>query len=636
MATIQQTKSEALAIIDAALTILDKFPDLSSTDINVSANVSANPFNFLLDAFKNTAGYNILIEYLSKYIATALPALELAVKGILMTNMKNLISCSINPYISDELLLEGLVFDLKQLDVTNILKTCPLDKKLGSCYYFGCDDMETTDEVKNSEDFNCLLWYMKNKSLTREVWGMTEEPDDSSNEKLKKTNGIITLEYTESSMSLSNAEGSAQYIQTPYNNCLHVFIGNAKAIGDNGPDAIINSYNAQMVEKNEQIETYQTELLSEEEELEQLLSDYEEQTITEEEYNEEYKTINENIETLNNNIEELQAELEDVALAKQEKLQEYQNSLSDNTYRGIERNYYYRKTLVQFNYDYIFSLKLFDEKVVTAMLIDSLTGCLSINLNLSYSQKLVQNETKKIIQQIIETDDATVSDCFFTFSNDDYNAMLETSESIRSGLLNVDGVETSPVQIDTESLLSSINSINSSATKQEIQSTISGNITEITASISNAEYEVSGKTSASIQLNIIEQLMSCLAYSIVMSIISPKVYLLLLVNLKTLGQSTDLALNDFLAAFRNLMTELIRKIRDELVQYLVDELMKLLQTLAADVATRMAIEQAAYYTRLIKKLIECMKSNNTTYDWQTDEVGVDIYDEDKEPETTEC
>lgn len=638
MSSTQQIKDEALASIDAALAILQKFPDISNVSTDISANVSLNPLDFLLDAFKHTTGYDTLINILSKYIATALPALELSVKAILMTNMKNLISCSINPYISDDLLKDGISFDLKQLDITNMLKTCPLDESVGQYYYFGCDEMSITDEVKNSEDFNCLLWYMKNKAVSREVWGMEEEPDDTTSEKLSKSNGIITLEYTESSLSMKDAVGEAYYPQTPFNNCLHVFIGNAKMLNDKGTDTIINKYSDIISSLNEELEEYNDDLADIENDIDQLMQDYENQTVETDEYEEEYTSLQSQKEAKENEISDKEAEIEEATESKNAELEDYKDSLSNN-YRSISRNYYYKKTLIQFNYDYIYSLKLFDEKVVTALMIDSLTGCLSVNLNLSYSQKVIQEETLSIIKQIVETDDATVSDCFFTFSNDDYNSMLEKSESLRNGLLNIEDEEVSNVQVDAESLLSSLNGISSSATKQEVTSVIEGTINELTTELSSSSSTTEGSLSFGVQMNIIEQLLTSLVMSIVTSILSPKVYLLLLVNLKTLGQNTDFTLSDFISQFNTLLTELIRALRDEIISFLVEELTKLLKELAVEIAGKLVSEQAAYYVRLIKQLVDCIKRNGSgsdSSDSDADVTGADIYDTDEEPETTEC
>ena len=61
MANIKKTKDDALAIINAALTILDRFPKFDETNTSLSIDTSTNPFTFLMDLFKTTAGYNVFL-----------------------------------------------------------------------------------------------------------------------------------------------------------------------------------------------------------------------------------------------------------------------------------------------------------------------------------------------------------------------------------------------------------------------------------------------------------------------------------------------------------------------------------------------------------------------------------------------
>jgi hypothetical protein len=130
------------------------------------------------------------------------------------------------------------------------------------------------------------------------------------------------------------------------------------------------------------------------------------------------------------------------------------------------------------------SLKLFDSKVVTAQLLDALTGCLSMDLHFSYEQLIIKNEVEKMVKAVIETDDAVISDCFFTFSNEEYDRLVKKAELMRQGLFTIDGEENTPIQIDAETILNSINNLSTAADKQEIQDIISGSLTEISKTIS--------------------------------------------------------------------------------------------------------------------------------------------------------
>ena len=644
MANIKQVKDDALAVINAALTIIDKFPNLNSTNTLLSLDTSTNPFTFLMDAFKNTAGYDTLIRILSNFIVYELDAVEIAVKGILMSNVKNLISCSINPYIPDDLLREGIVFDLRQLDITDLLQTCPTDPNIGQYFYFGCEEMIKPDDTRFSEDFNAVLWYMKNRATKREVW-KNERVNEENGErpalgtKDEKIDGIITLEYNERAMGIKDALGNGMSIQTPFNNSIHVFIGNTDYVDEDGYQEQLDDKTNEIAQAQEELENLQSDLTEKQNEIADLSTSLLVQTITYDEYMQQYLTLNTEIDNIQNNINVKNEEITNLNTEYYNILDEYHEFLGKpKDYKPIEENYYYRKTLIEFNYDYITSLKLFDSKVVAAQLLDQLTGLLNIHLSLSYARQLIKNETLKMVQDIVESDDLVVSDCFFTFSNADYDAMLQKAEMNRSGLFSINGEENSAVEIDPSTILGSLNGISQSATQQEMQSIVEGSLTEISGTISDTSYEQTGKVNFGVRMNFIENLMNHLACVITLSVLSPKVYLLILINLKTLGRETNFNLQDFMAMFKQLIASLIRAVRDQLIQYLLNELMKLLATLASDVAARIAIEQAAYYARLIKRLIDCFrKRDNNVYDFSIDDVQhADIIQEEGQPKNAEC
>ena len=458
MTNIKKTKDDALAIINAALTILDRFPEFDETNTSLSINTSTNPFTFLMDLFKTTAGYNVFLKIISGYIAFALPALELSIKGILLANIKNILTCSLNPFITRELLLNGIVFDLRTLDVMNMLSYCPFDK-VGKYYYFGCDGFDYTDQLVKAGDFNAFLWHTKNKSLRRQVWHgvniiksnvdssfyedeegnstiVQKEPKgnppgrDNSNKptKCKKSDGIITIQYCERPNGLRNSEGSGvSYLQTPHNHCLQVFLGNVQDTDTEIPslERLIADTDKNITEKEDEIENLRIELESVMTDFNTLQGQYEEQLIDRDYYEREFSSLSAEQTELNTQIENLQSEISslisDPMTGKLSLLRQLKSALANlnnpNNYRTYKQNYYYRRTLIEFNTDYIMSLKLFDSKTVAAQLIDALTGCLTIDLHLSYEQMLIKYETQRMVKSVVETDDTVVSDCFFTFSN---------------------------------------------------------------------------------------------------------------------------------------------------------------------------------------------------------------------------
>lgn len=738
MANIKQIKSEALATIDAALSILNRFPDLNESNTELSFNTSTNPFTFLMDLFKTTTGYNKLISILAKFISHELPILESAVKSILIAKLKDIISCSVNPFFTEDILKNGIVFNVEEIDIADVLKYSPYDK-VGKYFYFdteptineGETDFVMTDDgsfievpkpkkVQNpsdlikSDDMDALIWFMINKANKRYVWkpkkyrkGDEYRPDypfeensqpsqedirehydiplselneaHDSNEitdeeynkqkerldkiienyrknynKLKKEDGIITFEYYERSQNLRDAYGEAYKLQTPYNNCLHVFIGDVREkktnlinqleekeryIYDNEKN--ITLFSNKIENKNFKIQQIREDKLLLEE-------DFSKGDIDEDEYKKHLKKLNNKEKTLQNDINDLLNRREQIYAAKR-RLQFEIGTIKaglENTRDQFfpflnsdkNRNYYYGKSLIEFNIDYIMSLKLFDEKSLAARLIDSLTACLTIDLSFSYKRLLIKNEVKKMVNMITESDDLVVSDCFFTFSNDDYDAMSRQAELRKAGLLTINGDETSAVKINAEDILNSLNQINEDSNKETIQTIIEGTITNLSKELTDTSYLSTDKANFGIQMNFIENLLDSLAYVIVCSVLSPKVYLLLLINLKIIGRETNFDLEGFIGQYKQLIADLIRSIRDRLLDYLMREIMIIIGDLVKEITIKLSVEQARYYARLIKRLIDCFRKHGKSLDFNVDNVDyADILpEEQEEPKNNEC
>lgn len=688
MANIKQIKSETLATIDAAMSILNRFPDLNESNTELSFNTSTNPFTFLMDLFKTTTGYNKLISILAKFISYELPVLEAAVKGILIAKLKDIISCSVNPFFTEDILKNGIVFNVEEIDIADVLKYSPYDK-VGKYFYFdteptineGETDFVMTDDgsfievpkpkkVQNpsdlikSDDMDALIWFMINKANKRYVWKpkkyrkgdeyREDYPFTEDDAKLKKEDGIITFEYYERSQNLRDAYGESYKLQTPYNNCLHVFIGDVREkktnlinqLEDKEGDIYDNERNITLFSNKIENKNFKIQQIREDKLL--LEEDFSKGDIDEDEYKKQLKKLNNKEKTLQNDINDLLNRREQIYAAKRRlqfeigtikaQLENTRDQFFPFLNPDKNRNYYYGKSLIEFNIDYIMSLKLFDEKSLAARLLDSLTACLTIDLSFSYKRLLIKNEVKKMVNMITESDDLVVSDCFFTFSNDDYDAMSRQAELRKAGLLTINGDETSAVKINAEDILNSLNQINEDSNKETIQTIIEGTITNLSKELTDTSYLSTDKANFGIQMNFIENLLDSLAYVIVCSVLSPKVYLLLLINLKIIGRETNFDLEGFIGQYKQLIADLIRSIRDQLLDYLMREIMIIIGDLVKEITIKLSVEQARYYARLIKRLIDCFRKHGRSLDFNVDNVDyADILpEEQEEPKNNDC
>ena len=656
MAKTKEKIDETLGIINSALTILNKYPALDNARESIDFQSSINPLSFLMKLFKSTSGYNFVIKIIARFVAYQLPVIENAIKALLLAQLKDMLSCSVNPLLAKKIIKEGIVFNINEIDVSDLLKYSPFDKKVGNYFYFGTEGARMGD-LKNSRDMNAFIWCVINESHRRYSWKPLKNKQDDEfrdfpsdknktkkTERDKKSDGILTVEYKESSSSLKDAEGKGLETHTPYNNCLHVFIGDAR---ENFTDEKkLFDYEQYLEETNEKIKKNESKIDSkqfEREEFEtkkQTLDDkLSAKEIDEDTYKREYNSYVTQIEQINKSI----SGLENTRQSLYEDKRKFQTQISKlidgglKYWEGITKNYYYHKPLIKFNYDYIASLRLFDEKVLAAKLLDSITGILTIDMNLSFKQQLIREEVKKMVKMVIETDDAEVSDCFFTFTNDDYDAMSRKAELRKAGLLTLNGEATSAVKVNAEDILYHLNNISASANKEEIENIIEGGLIDITKELSNVNYTEDETINGGVRINIIENLLSELAYVMVSSVLSPKIYLLLLINLKVMGAETNLTIEQFIGNYRQLFVNIVRAIRDAILEFFVTELKKQIEKLADDVRVLLTNEQVKYYTRLIMRIIECFKSHGDEYDFNIDDVDyADIITEEAQPLNSDC
>lgn len=697
----QRTIDETLGVISGALTVLNNYPQLNDSNLSVSLN--AKPFDFIMRILYHLVGYDKIVEFVSRLLVYELPVIENAVKAYLLTHLKLMFSCTMNPFISYDLIRYGVVFDLKTVDLMNILRFSPLDntidkeRKYGKYYYFGCEeknDIQIPDDLMYAEDFNAFLWYVSHRRIgEREVWyGYKRNPlkdengvrvHKSINQKQTKKDGIITLEYNGRSSGLSDAEGNGMSIQTPFNNCIHVFIGNTAPIDSVEVDMLnqtIKDSDRKLVKftnLNNDVVALLKDLDNELMSLEDIKN-----AIDRDEYRnkkQEIKTYIKYLENVENAISKrksiadaisipLAARLitedaenncyifpilplmgkelriamacveEDMGEIENTKKAAYDTVTAPYQYRDIKDNYYYHRTLFEFNTDYIMSLKLFDEKTLAAQLLDALCGCLSVNLELSFEERVLKNEVERMVHDILDTDDTVVSDCFYSFDNDAYNQMLERSQLQRIGAYVSPGGQVG-LGLSPEDVMNQLNNLSPNATNEQIQTAISSSLYQVSRSISSEYDNYDTDVNLNAQADFINNLLNTLAYVVVLSILSPKLYLLMAVNLKIMGREAGFDLVAFLESFKQMIAGVIRAVRDELMRLFKEWIMELIGGLAKDLAAKLALEQIMYYRELLQRCVECFKmSGGPLSDWNMADVDyADIYgSENNEPVNNDC
>lgn len=295
-------------------------------------------------------------------------------------------------------------------------------------------------------------------------------------------------------------------------------------------------------------------------------------------------------------------------------------------YKPKGSNIEINRTIFEFNYDYIYSLNLFDSKTITAQIINAVLGLSStITGTVSIEQRLVQEKIRETVKRIIEDDDSDEepdTEDYFKFSNDEYNTLLEKATKKYNGKYQT-GIN-NEIDIPFDVINEAVEKISLSKNTEEEISNISNAFNEVAKIISENSDRDDAKSewgvSYSIQSNLIEKFIEEFTVQLAMSMLSPKVAILYAVNSYVLnGNADDLSSwEKFIETFGNLLKSIIKKIKDIIIQQLYVFVMDNLKPLLELYTNKLLLETIRDYKDLLTNLKRlCLPSSNSNANGST-------------------
>lgn len=722
-------QNSVLSTIDGLITILEKYPDNKCQQ----DESKINPFEFLVEVLKRLdTTENELIEWLVNFVKITLPIIELGVKGILLMNLRNLISCSVDPHIPAYARdpQRGLTFKISEFDTSGILQTSPLDT-IGSLAYFGIPEDENASPYNflRPIDFNTFLWYVIHRGRYSSPSVITANTENE----YKTGENSFTGKFNASQV---NGESILMPTQIKYNddniNC-GIICGSSFRQNINGI-VLKNLSVCTKIERNEETKkilfnqlfpvstSYKTTNYYVNRKMYFYnLSEYYDDKVLKRDYahdialcNFEYignfesnKTLNDT-SYMNNTMKivippkplvhipqvgqsllairkisynskgeksaifggtysviadgKCQTDLDDIETLykkakskdEEEKNKSFQkehywwynlkynndeNNLSPYIlvlnsqgdywiqYSSQEKNKsneltgynilpllqecYPNLTLYEFNYDYIMSMRLFDSKVVISQLIAQLMQ-FKLNLKFGIRTTLVgeQNRLVSIVENLVNSQDSEISDCFYSFSNDKYDEMIRNSELQRANLIPFGNDDTIEINEHLKDISDILNEFGDAKTNNESIEIFSRLIRKIDATIipgSDGHFKTEflypkGR-------DILTQFLTNLMQILINALLSPKVLLMLLIN-KRLCETDPtsnimtLSPEQLLKDLTGLVIQIVKEMRDLILKEYLKFVFSKLEIILGLLLQRLVLEQAEAYRRLIRQLLD--------------------------------
>jgi hypothetical protein len=487
-----------------------------------------------------------------------LDKIEYAIKGILFLNIKDLFcGCKIEPFIPQWFFDKeeqnsniGISVPLGVIDMFGMLYNCPVNDK-ESIYYFDVKPNifgfnYTPNDVCNSTDFNAFLWHVINKSDSiGNVW-------DNRNLVKKELLSNIPEEGVEITSYVKDGAAD-KFFKRSNDNSIRENPSKFRLYDANG-----NSFYYKPIIKCKYISS---------------------------------AAINEGGSSIKVTIP--------------------QQPYTYTAKVGEDSQITFPKTIFEFNFDYIFSLKLFDTKTLVANVLNSLLGLsttIQINNPLSIQRNIIRGEIRTMIIKLTTVDEDDFNGiCATTFSNDDYNRILNDSNKYikEETLQNTRGE-------NIEKLLSEVKKLEYSSTLDEDLAKLLNTAREIVKPIDIVDYSVNFTFDLSFIYALIEELM----VEIIFQILTPKVMMLYYINMCVMNGAVDNFENwgefgkmfknprEFLLKFNNLIKSMIKQIIDILIKQLMQFLIEKITPLIKIFAMELLLETIRDYKDLIMLILE--------------------------------
>ena len=723
MASVKKMQEETMASIDTAKALVDKvltIMEINIVDPSIALTFSANPIGFLIQLLKHLGVTREEIElWLTEFLIAIIPILETAVKAILLTNLKNMISCSVDPRIPEKYRKQhkaitnyntsqeyGIDINIESIDFMDKLSINPLGE-FGSNWYFGLEDVEDSYKFARADDMDAFLWFVIHKGKFPNSSAISQLSDigdiGGQNSKVTPTNGngsllsTVDIVYDKDSSSkilLGNTfkyQGDAHVISM----CIDRKLGDSGntirntlvPVSDDWSSVNWYARRADQLGKNLGFDWGVNDKTG--------ITGYEgkgrnfskERGLCNLQYINQSSSDAPLTGLVNNKIRFtiLPKPLIHIpVLSKGEPPWRFKKMLfndkgeydsngkytlvdisdsQDLTYLDgavkidpksgavtvtdkdkVIKNLmecYPGLTMFEFNYDYVMSIKLFDAKVLAHSLMESVLN-MGISVGLGVRHQEGTETIKEIIKNILESDDSEINDCYYTFDNSKYDALLRKAEEKRARQERFGNV-THETGLFTK-VKDILNEYDANAELHEQVDVLHRAITQASVTVSEG---VPDSDKFYVEFNFIFDLIEALTTAIVNGVLSPKVLMLLEINQKIMGGTWEkFTMKDLLEALRTIIMAIVKEIRDTVIQELLKLVLKALEPIIQMLASILLREQLENYADAILEIIRncpfiwfrfSHKYEDTKLD-TVDYADIDVSHnkEGEQPSTNEC
>jgi hypothetical protein len=298
------------------------------------------------------------------------------------------------------------------------------------------------------------------------------------------------------------------------------------------------------------------------------------------------------------------------------RLRKYNKKEKEFNVATIHPGMVFNATIYKFNWDYLKSIQILNPKMMIVLMVQHLlqfTIDQASSINVNFMKEVVREKVSTAVKKVIEAGDSEVEDCYMTFSNDEVNSLLENTLMSKYSSTKYNGETTKGKQHDVKGYLDTLQSIN--------KSTASGTTTKITKLVNEVAVDpgTEGSIDYGVQIgydnNILQRLIEAVTMPIIMSLFTPQVILLLMINQEVTGlldlkEITNINLDTIVKLILNkifsILKTIILYVKDLIVNALLELFFEKIVPLIAKAKLIILMEKIEYWEKLLREILSML------------------------------
>lgn len=323
----------------------------------------------------------------------------------------------------------------------------------------------------------------------------------------------------------------------------------------------------------------------------------------------------------------------------------------DGTYEP--GSHYFNASIYKFDWEYLKNIQILNPKLLLVRLIENLIGFAmdtASSVQLNVNRKRIEAVLSKAVKSIITANDMEVEDCWKSFSNEDYNDLLNEMLLSRYTATKTNG-ESSKIRVhDIQDYVNQLDQVNASVETQGTKTMITKTVTNVMMT-DGSEEQVEYSFDYGFDSDMLSRLIWAVVMPIVESLFTPQVMLLMMINFQLLGVvDIDSALgNDFgkvlnllINKILSLVKSIVLYVKDKIVSLLLDLFNKIITPILTNMMLMLYLEMITDWLIILLNAVKCIPlmlglNRNKPIGYIEDVDYADIVNEQNVPESSsEC